>query len=255
MANVNIAGDRTSPNSQLRPHSVFQYKQLNKQKSQHPRKEWLQTCHPVPLADIMMALSQTLIKTEEDAAMALQVSNALTQALLQYRLKNVPKELTAVLSTASEQINPVQSKSTESRPGSYNRPMRPKATSVVQAPAQNPSSVPYPHPISAIPSQPSVSSAYTNTVPSSVPTVSDPLLNYTNPVNPTYPTDASAMPQYSRPVATSAQYPPGFSYYEGQYQPPEGYQWGYSAANRGGVPPPPPPKEDLPQPPPENQTY
>ena len=125
----------------------------------------------------------------------------------------------------------------------------------VQAPAQNPSSVPYPHPISAATPQLSGSSAYTNTVPSSVPTVSDPLLNYTNPVNPTYPTDASAMPQYSRPVATSAQYPPGFSYYEGQYQPPEGYQWGYSAANRGGVPPPPPPKEDLPQPPPENQTY
>lgn len=37
--------------------------------------------------------SQTMIKTEEDAAMALQVSNALTQALLQYRLKNVPKEV------------------------------------------------------------------------------------------------------------------------------------------------------------------
>lgn len=34
-----------------------------------------------------------MIKTEEDAAMALQVSNALTQALLQYRLKNVPKEV------------------------------------------------------------------------------------------------------------------------------------------------------------------
>ena len=42
---------------------------------------------------IIFLQSQTLIKTEEDAAMALQVSNALTQALLQYRLKNVPKEV------------------------------------------------------------------------------------------------------------------------------------------------------------------
>lgn len=42
---------------------------------------------------ILVFQSQTMIKTEEDAAMALQVSNALTQALLQYRLKNVPKEV------------------------------------------------------------------------------------------------------------------------------------------------------------------
>jgi hypothetical protein len=40
-----------------------------------------------------------MINTEEDAAMALQVSNALTQALLQYRLKNVPKEVRHTVQT------------------------------------------------------------------------------------------------------------------------------------------------------------
>lgn len=34
-----------------------------------------------------------MIATEDDAAMALQISNALTQALLKYRLMNAPKEV------------------------------------------------------------------------------------------------------------------------------------------------------------------
>lgn len=33
-----------------------------------------------------------LVTSEEDASMALQVSNALTQALLQFRMNNLPKE-------------------------------------------------------------------------------------------------------------------------------------------------------------------
>lgn len=34
-----------------------------------------------------------MIQSENDAAMALQISNALTQALLKYRLQNAPKEV------------------------------------------------------------------------------------------------------------------------------------------------------------------
>ena len=33
------------------------------------------------------------MSSEEDASMALQVSNALTQALLQFRMNNLPKEV------------------------------------------------------------------------------------------------------------------------------------------------------------------
>ena len=34
-----------------------------------------------------------MVKNEEDASMALQVSNALTQALLNYRIKHMPAEV------------------------------------------------------------------------------------------------------------------------------------------------------------------
>jgi hypothetical protein len=39
-----------------------------------------------------------MIHTEDEAAMALQVSNALTQALLQYQLKNISKEVSIIIS-------------------------------------------------------------------------------------------------------------------------------------------------------------
>lgn len=79
-----------------------------------------------------------------------------------------------------------------------------------------------------------------------------------NPINPSFPNNPNpvAAPQFPGSVPNT-QYP-GYTFYEGQYQPqqaPEGYQWGYSALNQGEVPPPLPPSEDLPKPPPENQTY
>lgn len=79
-----------------------------------------------------------------------------------------------------------------------------------------------------------------------------------NPINPSFPNNPNpvAAPQFPGSVPNT-QYP-GYTFYEGQYQPqqaPEGYQWGYSAVNQGEVPPPLPPSEDLPKPPPENQTY
>lgn len=79
-----------------------------------------------------------------------------------------------------------------------------------------------------------------------------------NPINPSFPNNSNpvAAPQFPGSVPNT-QYP-GYTFYEGQYQPqqaPEGYQWGYSAVNQGEVPPPLPPSEDLPKPPPENQTY
>ncbi|XP_077978409.1 uncharacterized protein LOC144433889 isoform X2 [Glandiceps talaboti] len=45
------------------------------------------------LGVLLKELSTCIVRNEEDAAMALQVSNALTQALLNYRLRNVPAEL------------------------------------------------------------------------------------------------------------------------------------------------------------------
>lgn len=86
----------------------------------------------------------------------------------------------------------------------------------------------------------------------------DSRLQYMNPINPSFPNNPNpvAAPQFPGSVPNT-QYP-GYTFYEGQYQPqqaPEGYQWGYSAVNQGEVPPPLPPSEDLPKPPPENQTY
>ncbi|KAK3108672.1 hypothetical protein FSP39_013009 [Pinctada imbricata] len=74
--------------------------------------------------------SNSMINTEEEAAMALQVSNALTQALLQYRLKHVPKELLSSESPASKAKSPAQSSSTAVR--------QPKSQ-VPAAPTNNPS--------------------------------------------------------------------------------------------------------------------
>jgi len=45
------------------------------------------------LATLLGVLKKCEIKTEEDAEMALQVSNALTASLFKYRVKNMPKEL------------------------------------------------------------------------------------------------------------------------------------------------------------------
>ena len=47
-----------------------------------------------------------MINTEDEAAMALQVSNALTQALLQYRLKNVSQEVSIYSTTGFECSDP-----------------------------------------------------------------------------------------------------------------------------------------------------
>lgn len=38
-----------------------------------------------------------MIHTEDEAAIALQVSNALTQALLQYQLKTISKEVSIII--------------------------------------------------------------------------------------------------------------------------------------------------------------
>lgn len=79
-----------------------------------------------------------------------------------------------------------------------------------------------------------------------------------NPINPSFPNNPNAVAAPQFPGSVSNTQYPGYTFYEGQYQPqqaPEGYQWGYSAVNQGEVPPPLPPSEDLPKPPPENQTY
>ena len=44
-----------------------------------------------------MSQADKLIMNEDDAALALQASNVLTQALLNYRLKSVPKEVRPTL--------------------------------------------------------------------------------------------------------------------------------------------------------------
>lgn len=205
-------------------------------------------------ADMMFALSQTMIKTEEDAAMALQVSNALTQALLQYRLKNVPKELTAALSTAAGQTSSVQTRTKESKPSYSKGARKPPSTQSVQntAPTPVPAPVPYPQGISSTSQQLSRPLTHTTTESSL-----DSRLQYMNPVNPSFPNNSNPVPAPQYPGSVPNTQYPGYSFYEGQYQPqaPEGYQWGYSAVNQGEAPPPLPPSEDLPKPPPENQTY
>lgn len=207
-------------------------------------------------ADMMFALSQTMIKTEEDAAMALQVSNALTQALLQYRLKNVPKELTAALSTAAGQTSSVQTRTKESKPSSSKGARKPPSTQSVQntapTPVPAPAPVPYPQGISSTSQQLSRPLTHTTTESSL-----DSRLQYMNPVNPSFPNNSNPVPAPQYPGSVPNTQYPGYSFYEGQYQPqaPEGYQWGYSAVNQGEAPPPLPPSEDLPKPPPENQTY
>ncbi|XP_053374471.1 uncharacterized protein LOC123532981 [Mercenaria mercenaria] len=50
----------------------------------------------VNIGEIMANLSTSMIATEDDAAMALQISNALTQALLKYRIQNAPRELASI---------------------------------------------------------------------------------------------------------------------------------------------------------------
>lgn len=113
--------------------------------------------------------------------------------------------------------------------------------------------MPYPQGISS--TSPQLSKPITHsTTESSL----DSRLQYMNPINPSFPNNPNpvAAPQFPGSVPNT-QYP-GYTFYEGQYQPqqaPEGYQWGYSAVNQGEVPPPLPPSEDLPKPPPENQTY
>jgi len=47
-----------------------------------------------------------LVSSEEDASMALQVSNALTQALLQFRMNNLPQEGAANNSAAASGATP-----------------------------------------------------------------------------------------------------------------------------------------------------
>ena len=43
--------------------------------------------------DNLQALAKCKVTNEADAELALQVSNALTQALLQYRMRNMPVEV------------------------------------------------------------------------------------------------------------------------------------------------------------------
>ena len=45
----------------------------------------------------MLSFKGKLVTSEEDASMALHVSNALTQALLQFRMNNLPKEVITCL--------------------------------------------------------------------------------------------------------------------------------------------------------------
>ncbi|XP_056008299.1 uncharacterized protein LOC125665584 isoform X2 [Ostrea edulis] len=180
--------------------------------------------------EMLFALSQTMINTEEDAAMALQVSNALTQALLQYRLKNVPKELTSGLSSSGGQTA-VQTKSSDSKKlcaaSTSTRSVSKSTPPPVQTMSLHgsaPSSTSY---VQGVPSTMPVISEmmpsipYTSTVPTGVPPVTDPLSQHMNPVNPEYPMSSTQYPgaisttQYPGAIST-AQYPGAIS--NTQYQ-------------------------------------
>ncbi|XP_061179968.1 uncharacterized protein LOC133188516 isoform X2 [Saccostrea echinata] len=169
-------------------------------------------------ADMMFALSQTMIKTEEDAAMALQVSNALTQALLQYRLKNVelPNELTSSLTSGAGQTNPVQTSSAESKKShisSKSSSSKSSSRTLPQAaptiPVVSSASASYPQGASlSIPGVSGMTSnvAYTSNAPTGVPPVLDPLLKHMNPMDTNYPTNPVVTKQYKGTIPTT-QYP------------------------------------------------
>ncbi|XP_069110912.1 uncharacterized protein [Argopecten irradians] len=81
----------SASNQQLAPQHV----PLPSNKSNQPGKSILKNTKeaeavPKKINEMLGALSQTLIKSEDEAAMALQVSNALTQALLKFRLMKAP---------------------------------------------------------------------------------------------------------------------------------------------------------------------
>ncbi|ESP00185.1 hypothetical protein LOTGIDRAFT_238678 [Lottia gigantea] len=73
---------------------------------------------------LMQSLSNSLISNEDEAEMALQVSNALTQALLKYRLKTLPPEMVKdalpnygeIVSQLDVSQSPASSKSLKSTP-------------------------------------------------------------------------------------------------------------------------------------------
>lgn len=165
-------------------------------------------------------------------------------------------QLTAALSTAAGQTSSVQTRTKESKPSSSKGARKPSSTQSVQntapTPVPAPASVPYPQGISSTSQQLSRPLTHTTTESSL-----DSRLQYMNPVNPSFPNNSNPVPAPQYPGSVPNTQYPGYSFYEGQYQPqaPEGYQWGYSAVNQGEAPPPLPPSEDLPKPPPENQTY
>lgn len=165
-------------------------------------------------------------------------------------------QLTAALSTAAGQTSSVQTRSKESKPSSSKGARKPPNTQSVQntapTPVPAPAPVPYPQGISS--TSPQLSRPLTHTTTESS---LDSRLQYMNPVNPSFPNNPNPVPAPQYPGSVPNTQYPGYTFYEGQYQPqaPEGFQWGYSAVNQGEVPPPLPPSEDLPKPPPENQTY
>ncbi|XP_052818915.1 uncharacterized protein LOC128244855 [Mya arenaria] len=62
----------------------------------------------VNVSEILQSLTSSMISSEDDAAMALQISNALTQSLLKYRLHNAPKELSSITDSLKDYLQPAE---------------------------------------------------------------------------------------------------------------------------------------------------